>query len=251
MSSLRSLLRPGGVRLVLALGFALFSTACATTQPPGDDIVAEANDPLEPVNRQFFAFNLALDTFILRPAAVGYREIVPDVGKKAVRNFVNNLKSPITLIHDLAQGEWDRAQITYGRFLMNTTLGIGGLMDLAGDHYGLPYHEEDAGQTLAVWGLGDGPYLVLPVFGPSNLRDAAGRGIDWYIDPVGIAADEADAQYVTYAAAGLNAVDSRYRSLGQLDAIRRRSLDFYAAVRSVYGQRRAAQIANRTAADAD
>jgi len=251
MTPLRTLLRAPGARLFLALALTLTSAACATTTPPGDEIAGEISDPLEPLNRQIFAVNLTLDTFILRPAAVGYREIVPDVGKTAVRNFVNNLKSPITLIHDIAQGEWDRAQITYGRFLMNTTLGVGGLFDLAGDHYGLPYHEEDAGQTLAVWGLGEGPYLVLPIFGPSNLRDAAGRGIDWYIDPVGIAADETDLQTASYVVAGLNAVDSRYRSLGQLDAVRRRSLDFYAAVRSVYGQRRAAQIENRTGADAD
>ncbi|MFN4091119.1 MAG: VacJ family lipoprotein [Alphaproteobacteria bacterium] len=237
-------------RVAVALSLVLGTAACAT-MPEDGDVAERVNDPLEPFNRQMFAVNLALDTFILRPAAVAYREIVPAPGKRAVRNFVNNLRSPLTLVHDIAQGEWDRAQITYGRFLMNSTLGLGGLIDLAGDHYGLPYHEEDAGQTLAVWGIGEGPYLVLPGFGPSNFRDALGRGIDWYIDPVGIAADEGNFRAVTWTAAGLNAVDTRYRTLGQFDAMRRRSLDFYATVRSAHRQRRAAQIENRTAADAE
>src|SRR5690606_32186556 len=216
-----------------AAAVAASAAACASTQVAEEDrLPGEIADPLETLNRHIFAVNLTLDTFILRPAAVGYREIVPDVGKTAVRNFVNNLKSPITLIHDLAQGEWDRAQITYGRFLMNTTLGLGGLFDLAGDHFGLPYHEEDAGRTFAGRGAGEGFDLVLPGFGLSNLRVAAGRAVDWYSDPLGFAAEEADLEAANYVATGLNGVDARYRALGQLDAVRRRSLDFYAAVRS-------------------
>src|SRR3546814_5399938 len=137
----------------------------------------------------------------------------------------------------------------YTTLFRSTTLGIGGLFDLAGDHYGLPYHEEDAGQTFAVWGVGDGPYLVLPLFGPSNIRDAAGRGLDWYIDPIGIAADEANVEEASYAASGLNAVDARYPAPGQPDQVRRNSLDFYAAVSTIFRQPRPPQPDNPTKPD--
>src|SRR3546814_15057115 len=135
----------------------------------------------------------------------------------------------------------------YTTLFRSTTLGIGGLFDLAGDHYGLPYHEEDAGQTFAVWGVGDGPYLVLPLFGPSNIRDAAGRGLDWYIDTIGIAAAAANVEEASYAASGLNAVDARFPPLGQPHQVRRHSLAFYAAVRPLSLQRPTAPLENRTA----
>ena len=208
-----------------------------------EDAIAEANDPLEGLNRQIFAVNLTIDTFLLRPAAVAYRELMPEPGKTMVRNFVDNLKLPFTALNDLAQGDFDRAHAAVGRFLVNTVLGIGGLFDPATE-LGLPYHKEDFGQTLAVWGMEDGPYLVLPLFGPSNFRDAIGTAVGWVADPVWIAANAADVEDGALGAAAADGVDARYRSLGTIDNLRERSLDFYATVRSLYGQRRQNEIRN-------
>ena len=208
-----------------------------------EDAIAEANDPLEGLNRQIFAVNLTIDTFLLRPAAVAYRELMPEPGKTMVRNFVDNLKLPFTALNDLAQGDFDRAHAAVGRFLVNTVLGIGGLFDPATE-LGLPYHKEDFGQTLAVWGMEDGPYLVLPLFGPSNFRDAIGTAVGWVADPVWIAANSADVEDVALGVFAADGVDARYRSLGTIDSLRERSLDFYATVRSLYGQRRQNEIRN-------
>ncbi len=239
---------PAFLRIVLALALlALAGCAGRSETPPEDPAetagIAADNDPLEPFNRHVFAANLAVDTFVLRPAAVGYRELVPDPLKRAIRNVLNNLREPFTLVNALAQGDFDRAQATYGRFLMNSLYGLGGIFDVA-DGYGLPYHQEDFGQTLAVWGMEEGPYLVLPGLGPSNVRDAIGRGVQWAADPTGLVIDEIGADAVSYGRIGLEAVDTRWRTLGSLDVQRRESLDFYAAVRSLYRQRRAAQIEN-------
>ena len=114
-----------------------------------------------------FEFNLYLDQFLLKPVAQGYGEVVPDPIKTGIRNVLNNLREPWTLLNDLAQGDFERAQIAYGRFLLNSTYGVAGIFDVAKE-YGLPGHREDFGQTLAVWGIPEGPYLVLPLFGPSN-----------------------------------------------------------------------------------
>ncbi|MET4702168.1 ABC-type transporter lipoprotein component MlaA [Constrictibacter sp. MBR-5] len=201
------------------------------------------NDPLEGLNRQIFAANLAVDTFLLRPAAVGYREIVPDFGKEIIRNFLNNLRAPLILINDLAQGEGARAQTTLSRLMVNTVLGVGGLFDPASS-MGLAYHSEDVGQTLATYGVDEGPYLVLPILGPSNARDAVGTALGWLIDPVRIGAEAANADDALYARAVAEGIDLRYRLMPGYDELRRTSLDFYAFTRSAYRQRRVQQIRN-------
>jgi phospholipid-binding lipoprotein MlaA len=207
------------------------------------EAAAEENDPLEPVNRQLFEFNLAVDAYLLKPVAEAYGEVVPDVVKTAIRNVLNNLREPFTLVNDIAQGEGTRAQETYGRFLLNTTFGLLGIFDVAKD-YGVPGHREDFGQTLAVWGVPEGPYLVLPLLGPSNPRDLGGRVVQWYGDPVNIVADEAGVDDYLFARTGLTLVDTRWRTIDSFDALRRNSLDFYAAVRSYYRQRRISEISN-------
>ncbi|MDD9913551.1 MAG: VacJ family lipoprotein, partial [Rhodospirillaceae bacterium] len=124
-------------------------------------------DPLEPINRGIFVFNQALDEMFLKPAARLYINIVPEGGRTAVSNIINNLKTPVTLANDLLQGEPDRAQTTIARFMVNTIFGFGGVADVATD-LGVPGHSEDFGQTAATYGVGGGPYLMLPFFGPSN-----------------------------------------------------------------------------------
>lgn len=234
-------LRGAAIAAALATGL----SGCASVDGSNGfrDTEVSENDPLEGLNRQIFAANLAVDTFLLKPAAVGYREIVPDFGKDIIRNFLNNLRSPLILINDLAQGEGERAQTTLSRLMVNTFLGIGGLFDPASS-MGLAYHSEDVGQTLATYGVDDGPYLVLPILGPSNARDAVGTAIGWLIDPVRIAVEAADAEEALYARAAAEGVDLRYRLMPTFDELRRTSLDFYAFTRSAYRQRRVQDIRN-------
>jgi len=230
------------VAAVLATGLSGCASVDGSNSFRNTDEISE-NDPLEGLNRQIFAANLAVDTFLLKPAAVGYREIVPDFGKDIIRNFLNNLRSPLILINDLAQGEGERAQTTLSRMMVNTILGVGGMFDPASS-MGLAYHSEDVGQTLATYGVDDGPYLVLPILGPSNARDAVGTAIGWLIDPVRIAAEAADADEALYARAAAEGVDLRYRLMPTFDELRRTSLDFYAFTRSAYRQRRVQDIRN-------
>ena len=232
------------LRGIVAIAVVLMA-GCAT--PPEDpDARAEfdaANDPLEPTNRAIFAFNLALNRTVLRPVAEVYRGVLPEYGQNAVRDFLDNLESPVILANDLLQGEAGRAGITATRFIMNTTLGFGGLLDPA-TVAGLPRHEEDFGQTLGVWGAGEGPYLMLPVFGPSPPRDSIGLVVDHFIDPLTYYFDNAEVEYLAYVRYGLRAVDPRSRNIETFDEIERTSIDFYATVRSLYRQQRMDEIRN-------
>jgi phospholipid-binding lipoprotein MlaA len=201
-------------------------------------------DPFETVNRHVFAFNDAVDTAIVRPVAVVYRDLAPRPAKMVVSNFLSNLTLPLTMVHDLLQGKPDRAQIAFGRFFMNTILGVGGLFDVATPH-GLKFHSEDMGQTLAVHGSGAGPYLVLPLLGPSNMRDGIGDVIDWVIDPVNVASriPKHGGAAFRYGRTGASVLVRREGLLEPLDALHQ-SLDYYAAVRSAYTQKRQIDIAD-------
>jgi len=236
----------GRPRRLIAVAFAAgFLSACAT--PPEDaELRAEfekQNDPIERLNRGVFEVNYALDALLLKPAAQSYRDLVPDYGRDSVRSFLNNLGTPVVLANDVLQGEAERARITVARFLVNTTIGLGGLFDVATD-LGLVYHGEDFGQTLAVWGTEEGFYLMLPLFGPSNPRDGIGLVVDFLIDPFNWYARGYDRAYLTYGRAGTHAVDHRARNIDILDELEETSIDYYSAIRSLYRQRRADEIAN-------
>ncbi len=204
------------------------------------------DDPLEPLNRAVFALNRVMDGTVLEPLAEFYDYAVPDYGKRRVADFLANLRAPVVFVNDLLQGERERAGVALGRFLVNSTLGLFGLFDIAA-RLGLPSHEEDFGQTLAVWGVEEGPYLVLPVLGPSNPRDLVGLLMDGFVfDP---AAWVAPGRFRLGRAAAA-AVVRRAELDPFLDELRARSLDEYAALRSAYRQRRAAAIRNgRVAVD--
>jgi phospholipid-binding lipoprotein MlaA len=189
-----------------------------------------------------------VDGLFIKPAAQIYRGVLPQQAQDSVRSFLRNLRSPVILANDVLQGDMDRAGNTIGRFLVNTTLGIGGLFDVASD-LGIPFHDEDFGQTLAVWGVGEGPYVVLPIFGPSNPRDAVGLASEFFLDPVNIYLDNQDLDYLTYVRGGLTGIDARARSLDTLDQLERTSLDYYAAIRSLYRQHRANEIRNSRSPD--
>jgi len=191
------------------------------------------SDPLQPFNRAMFAFNDAVDRALLRPLAVGYRAVLPQQMRNGVNNFFNNLRAPTTLLNDLLQGKPKRAQQTVNRFVVNSTLGLLGFVDIA-SRLGFPAHQEDYGQTLAVWGIPSGPYLVLPLLGPSTARDALGKVPEFYIaDPLWDPDDTA----VTITRFGLRAVDVRSRLL-DLDRIVQMQVDPYLFFREAYLQNR-------------
>ncbi|MBK1698863.1 MlaA family lipoprotein [Rhodovibrio salinarum] len=232
-------------RVAGAFGLALLLAGCAADGQNAPDEASsnmlgyeEPNDPLEVPNRFVFAFNDALDTFILKPVAVTYDFWLPTGVKNSVRNFVRNVSSPVILANDVFQGEWERANDTAARFFVNTVTSLG-FFDIVDERH--PYHDEDFGQTLAVYGVDDGFYLVLPVFGPSSARDATGRGVDWLLNPLTYVENGQPLSIATSVAGG---VDSRARNLELFRDIKSDSVDFYARVRSLYYQRREAAIQN-------
>ncbi len=235
--------RSSALPIAAALALSALS-ACATPPPASDpDAVAEfkqTNDPLEPTNRIFYAINDGLDAVLLRPLAVGYKYAVPPFVQNGVHNALNNLGSPVRLTDDILQAKPARAGDTLMRFVINSTVGVGGIFDVAAD-WGYPYHYTDFGITLALWGVADGPYLFLPVLGPSDPRDATGLGVDIALDPftwVGKGSTVTDLGYVRY---GMTAVDVRSR-LDDFDKAKEQALDPYATVRSLYRQHRTAEI---------
>ncbi len=229
------------LRACVILGLTLLG-ACAANQEPGAEPDPYAvNDPIEPVNRAIFDFNMTFDQYVFKPVATAYRDYVPGMVQKSIRSFLNNLESPVILFNDGLQGEGKLAGDTFARMWLNTVLGLGGIMDVAGD-LGIPFHDADFGQTFGVWGVPAGPYLVLPILGPSNPRDTVGFAAGVAADPFDGLMRKADAEYVSYGRAVISGIDTRSRNIDILDRIQSTSLDFYATIRSLYEQRRAAQI---------
>jgi phospholipid-binding lipoprotein MlaA len=232
--------------VVLTLVIACLS-GCAT-KPPADDPDAiadfqQTNDPLEPTNRVFYAINNGIDTVILRPAAQAYRFAVPGVVREGVHNVLANIGTPVLLVNDMLEGKPRRAGDTAMRFLINTTAGGLGIFDVA-TKWGYPEHDADFGMTLANWGVPEGPFLFLPVLGPSDPRDAIGFGTDILIDPFTWVGGSHDTGLTVFnwTRYGLNAVDARERVLDPIDQIKKTALDPYATFRSLYRQHRTAQI---------
>jgi phospholipid-binding lipoprotein MlaA len=218
---------------------------CATRPPPSDpEALAEfneTNDPLEPTNRVFYAVNDALDTAILRPAAKAYRYAVPDRVRTGVHNVLTNLSTPVVLANDVMQGKPRRAGDTTMRFLINSTAGVVGLIDVAKD-WGYPSHDSDFGITLALWGIPEGPFLFLPVLGPSGPREAVGFGVNLVLDPFTWVGQGAAVTALNWSRFAVSAVDQRERVLDAVDNIKQTALDPYATFRSLYRQHRESQI---------
>ncbi|MFJ2684568.1 VacJ family lipoprotein [Pseudomonas sp. NPDC087342] len=225
---------------VLAAGLA----GCSS-QPPSTASVtcAEINysvyDPAEPLNRGVFAFNRVLDDYALAPVARGYRYL-PDFFQAGVHNFVANFGEPKVFINDLLQGNPRRSVNTVGRFVLNTTVGVVGLIDVSGK-VGIPRHDADFGQTFGVWGIGNGPIVELPLFGTSNSRDAAGRVLSFVVDPFGSNSDTVDTLKTINTVGGI--VDGRAEVLPLTDSLKRLP-DYYSALRNVVAEHRAAYVAD-------
>ena len=202
----------------------------------------EIYDPLEGVNRAIFSFNNVADKIVLEPVAKGYKKL-PSPIQSGVGNFINNLKLPLAALNQLLQGQGKNAAESTGRFLVNSTIGVFGLIDVA-ENIGLDQKEEDFGQTLATWGVGDGFYIVLPLFGPSNLRDTTGMVMTMMTDPINAYAVTQGEAWAIPVRTAANAIDQRSQIIDEVNALRDNSVDYYAAVRSSYYQNRKAAIMN-------
>lgn len=217
---------------IATMMLALLLSACATTGNP--------QDPLEPMNRKVFAFNDAVDTYAFKPVAKGYAAVTPMPVRTGIGNFFSNLEDAWIGTNNLLQGKPKAAASDVGRLLVNTTVGILGLFDVATE-LGLEKHDEDLGQTLGVWGVGPGPYLVLPLFGSSTLRDSSNTLITLtvpYIDPVG----SIDRVAIRNTARGVRVVDLRAQLLAAGNALDEAALDKYSFMRDFYLKRRVNQI---------
>jgi len=218
--------------------------ACAT--PPRDPAalaVYRANkDPLEPLNRKVFAFNMVVDRLLLKPVAQAYVRLIPEEGRDALINAVKNLNEPVVFANETFQGGFRNAGRTACRFAVNSTVGVAGLVDVAQRH-GLGRQVGDFGQTLHVWGIGEGPYLVLPIVGPTSPRDATGSGVDIFLDPWRyVARNNNYPTGLSVAEMGISGIDERSRNIDSLDELKRESVDYYAAFRSLYRQHRSAEL---------
>jgi phospholipid-binding lipoprotein MlaA len=220
---------PFGFLLILLV---LLLTGCAGTQNRQTDPV---NDPWEGFNRKVYAFNDGLDK-VVRPIAVGYDRIAPDPVKRGVGNFFRNLDSPVTFLNQVLQGKFSQSGTTLGRFVLNTTIGIFGVFDVATE-VGIPYYSEDLGQTLAAWGYENSRYLVLPVFGPSSIRDGIGRYVDSFYHPVAYAIRISD----TWGYWVGRGIHERAVYLGQ-DAELEQAYDPYVLIRDIWVQNREFEI---------
>lgn len=207
-------------------------------QDPIDrEIHATKNDPFEPTNRYIFDVNLALMDMAINPIATMYREGVPEPYRDGVRNFLDNLQMPVTILNSALQGDWNNTAEASMSFFINTTAGLGGIFDIPGSFDDAP-RKADFGETLAVWGVGEGPYVMLPLVGPSSARDTVGLGVDILTDPLTYLLSPV----WSYTRAGGQAVQATSDTQSQVSELRRSSVDFYASVRSLYRQNREAEI---------
>jgi phospholipid-binding lipoprotein MlaA len=223
---------------------ALLLSACASGGggPAAVQASAGTNDPLEPTNRQVLDLNLRLDEAVIKPVARGYRHALGPWPRARVRNVIDNMREPRFFANHLLQGRPQKAGETLMRFAINSTLGLGGMFDLA-PVGGPPRQPADFGQTLHRWGVADGPYLMWPVAGPSNPRDSVGFVVDGFLNPFGWLIP-----FPGLVAYGMvDGVDTREQNIETLDELRSGSLDFYARLRSVWRQRRDAELGRRTA----
>jgi phospholipid-binding lipoprotein MlaA len=224
-------------------------TAC-TTANIGQDRLAE-RDPLQKVNRGVFAVNMFADKVVVKPVTQAYRTVAPKPARQGISNFFNNVEEPFSFINNLLQGHGDRALRNLGRFVVNSTIGIGGLFDPATKH-GIKAAPEDLGQTFAAWGMNGGPFLMLPLLGPSTMRDGVGFGIAQFADPYHACQTYCGLpHHVPLALTGVELISVRAELIENgADAFLESSLDPYAAMRSAYLQNRRAEILNLDGDDA-
>ncbi len=227
----------------LAIVSIFASSGCATrnyTEAEKSYISKYDYDPIEPVNRGIFKFNEIVDAGLIKPLAKGYTFLVPSVARKGFSNFLDNLTSPVSFFNAVLQGNKEQAFTVFWRFTLNSTFGLAGFRDFAAEQ-GLVATSEDFGQTLGRYGIGAGPYIVLPIIGPSNLRDAPARIADYYMDPY----NYQTTQQFRIGRGVVTAIDKRAQNMELIDDIYKNSLDPYATIRSGYQQKREKEVNTR------
>jgi phospholipid-binding lipoprotein MlaA len=217
----------------------LLLAGCATAP---SNAKKDPRDPFEGFNRASYKFTDAIDRAALKPVAKGYKAVAPQFVETGVTNFFSNLGTTTTLVNDVLQGKFLAGLNDTGRLLFNTTFGIGGLFDPA-SKIGFEKNDEDFGQTLGKWGMPSGPYLWIPLFGPSTIRDGIGAGVNVFTDPLHYV--ERDA--IRYSLTGLETIDARARQL-DLDQTLQSTYDKYGFIRNAYLQRREYQVTDGAAA---
>ncbi|MCC6763691.1 MAG: VacJ family lipoprotein [Deltaproteobacteria bacterium] len=217
--------------LLIALALAAPAAARAEEQPGAD------YDPWQRMNRGIFWFNDQCDVYVLEPVAKGWDVVMPERAETSISNFFANLRFPVVMVNNLLQGKPGAAAIDVGRFMVNTSFGIAGLFDPA-TLWGLTKHNEDFGQTLGVWGVPPGPYLVLPLFGPSNPRDTAGMPVDYVLSITPLVLNS----FWWTGAGVVNVVNTRAQYLDEVRNAKEASLDYYVFARNAYYQRRTALV---------
>jgi len=207
------------------------------------------DDPLEPMNRFFFDINQRLDRHAALPAATFYSSAVPGSVRGSVHNVLSNLGGPVTVVNDVLEAEFENAGIAAGRFLINSTIGVAGIFDVASD-WGMGRRDRDFGETLGTYGIAPGPYLVLPLAGPSAVRDVAGSYVDGFFSPLYYVHYDGR-QYVGLVKSGLGTMDTRSSNIVTYRDIERASVDYYATMRAYYLQRRARQVEEKNVQTAE
>ena len=206
---------------------------------PEEEEIATISDPLEPINRVFFAFNDKLYFWFLKPVAKGYNKVVPEPARVGVRNFFSNLLTPVRLVNCIFQGKFKGAGIEALRFVINSTVGFLGFRDVAKEEAHLEIQEEDFGQSLGVYGLGPGIYINWPILGPSSLRDTIGLVGDAFLDPINYTVTRTK---YNIAIKGYEKVNKTSLTLGDYESLKKAALDPYVAVRDAYFQHRRSLI---------
>ena len=222
--------------VISALALSFFLGACST---PSAESLAQ-NDPWEKTNRDIFDFDVRVDKAVARPIAKGYRAVVPEPVRDGIHNALTNLNAPVVLANDVLQGDGDKAVNTAGRIVINSTVGIGGLIDVA-SKIGIPGHDNDFGITLGKNGIAEGSYLVLPFAGPAPPRDLLGIAVDQAFDPLTYVRFHGKDTWMVVRF-GVGILDSRTSQLDAIESIERSSIDFYATTRNLYRQSRNAKI---------
>lgn len=212
-------------------------TGIAVFEDEEEFLGEEINDPLEPLNRSIYVFNAVFDALITKPLAILYRGVLPDEVRDGIGNFFSNLSSPVTFVNHVLQGQAGRAGTTFVRFMLNTTVGIGGFFDPA-KRMGFHTFDTNFNETMGVYNVNTGPYLLLPVIGPSSFRGALGLGMDYFTQPLNYFVNSHhDNEEIGYVLTGVEIIHQRNLVLEDIDKLEETSFDMYASLRSIYFQK--------------
>lgn len=239
------------IRILAVLALSLLAAGCATAQQsqPQEAEVHTVSDPLEDMNRFFFNLNQRVDRHAAQPAATAYKDNVPQTVRGSLHNLLDNLGGPVTVANDLLQVQFENAGVAAGRFVVNTTVGVAGIFDVATD-WGMPARPRDFGETMGTYGMPAGPYLVLPLRGSTDVRDFAGNFVDGYATPLRYVRYDGN-QYVGWMKSTLGSMDTRTTRANNYRDIERNSVDYYATMRTLYTERRTNLIEDRTVRTAE